>query len=221
MPTQFESLFIAPCSRWSGEEPEPQRWVVAGLIPAGLSLEVQEAYRVFRRRQHALRLNGAKYARVALAEVFWREFEEFATSRKIQKYKLQLVGLTSSATQPGFIIELDKGEQPAPETVDATRVSVTDVFAENPSSQVLSYFEEVDLQSKLKPETSTRVLQDGEVDLMQTHFSYDRSDLLYALFRTKRFWIDKATLVVSPIDNAEYLKGNDLNFALTHGMKSE
>ena len=40
-----------------------------GLIPAALSAEVQEAYREFRRRQHALRLNGAKYARVPLDEV--------------------------------------------------------------------------------------------------------------------------------------------------------
>ncbi len=35
-----------------------------GLIPAGLSEGVREAYREFRKLQHALRLNGAQYARV-------------------------------------------------------------------------------------------------------------------------------------------------------------
>ncbi|MSP95660.1 MAG: bifunctional [glutamate--ammonia ligase]-adenylyl-L-tyrosine phosphorylase/[glutamate--ammonia-ligase] adenylyltransferase [Betaproteobacteria bacterium] len=35
-----------------------------GLIPAGLAEEVREAYREFRKLQHALRLNGAQYARV-------------------------------------------------------------------------------------------------------------------------------------------------------------
>jgi glutamate-ammonia-ligase adenylyltransferase len=36
-----------------------------GLIPAALAGECQDAYREFRRRQHALRLEGAQYARVA------------------------------------------------------------------------------------------------------------------------------------------------------------
>src|SRR5262245_36693408 len=40
-----------------------------GLIPAELAERVREAYREFRRRQHALRLNGAQYARVAASEV--------------------------------------------------------------------------------------------------------------------------------------------------------
>ena len=40
-----------------------------GLIDAALAARVQEAYRVFRRRQHALRLAGARYARVAPDEV--------------------------------------------------------------------------------------------------------------------------------------------------------
>ena len=39
------------------------------LIDAGLATQVQEAYRVFRRRQHALRLEGARYARVPREEV--------------------------------------------------------------------------------------------------------------------------------------------------------
>ena len=40
-----------------------------GLIPEDLSQTVQDAYREFRRRQHSLRLNGAKYARVPVADV--------------------------------------------------------------------------------------------------------------------------------------------------------
>jgi len=40
-----------------------------GLIPAALAEGARNAYREFRRRQHALRLNGAQYARVGLAEV--------------------------------------------------------------------------------------------------------------------------------------------------------
>ena len=40
-----------------------------GLIDAALAGEVQEAYRLFRRRQHSLRLAGARYARVPRAEV--------------------------------------------------------------------------------------------------------------------------------------------------------
>jgi glutamate-ammonia-ligase adenylyltransferase len=39
------------------------------LIDAGLATQVQEAYRVFRRRQHALRLEGARYARVPREEL--------------------------------------------------------------------------------------------------------------------------------------------------------
>ncbi len=39
------------------------------LIPAGAAEEVGSAYREFRRLQHGLRLNGAKYARVPPAEV--------------------------------------------------------------------------------------------------------------------------------------------------------
>jgi glutamate-ammonia-ligase adenylyltransferase len=37
-----------------------------GLIPAGLAEQCREAYRAFRRIQHALRLSGAQYARVPL-----------------------------------------------------------------------------------------------------------------------------------------------------------
>jgi glutamate-ammonia-ligase adenylyltransferase len=40
-----------------------------GLINASLALAVADAYREFRRRQHALRLNGAQYARVPAEEV--------------------------------------------------------------------------------------------------------------------------------------------------------
>jgi glutamate-ammonia-ligase adenylyltransferase len=40
-----------------------------GLIPTALAAQGQEAYRAFRRRQHALRLEGAQYARVAPATV--------------------------------------------------------------------------------------------------------------------------------------------------------
>ena len=40
-----------------------------GLVQRPLALRCQEAYRSFRRRQHALRLNGAAYARVPLDEV--------------------------------------------------------------------------------------------------------------------------------------------------------
>jgi glutamate-ammonia-ligase adenylyltransferase len=40
-----------------------------GLIPAPLAERVREAYREFRRRQHALRLNGAQYARVPHEDV--------------------------------------------------------------------------------------------------------------------------------------------------------
>jgi len=40
-----------------------------GLIPAALAERCREAYREFRRLQHALRLNGAPYARVAPEEV--------------------------------------------------------------------------------------------------------------------------------------------------------
>jgi glutamate-ammonia-ligase adenylyltransferase len=36
----------------------------AGLIPSELATRVADAYRVFRRRQHALRLQGAEKARV-------------------------------------------------------------------------------------------------------------------------------------------------------------
>jgi len=40
-----------------------------GLIPADAAENVASAYREFRRYQHGLRLNGAKYARVPPAEV--------------------------------------------------------------------------------------------------------------------------------------------------------
>jgi glutamate-ammonia-ligase adenylyltransferase len=40
-----------------------------GLVDAGLAAQVQDAYRAYRRRQHALRLEGARYARVAREEV--------------------------------------------------------------------------------------------------------------------------------------------------------
>ena len=40
-----------------------------GLLDAGLAERARDAYREFRRRQHALRLNGAQYARVPLAEL--------------------------------------------------------------------------------------------------------------------------------------------------------
>ncbi|MBI2297044.1 MAG: bifunctional [glutamate--ammonia ligase]-adenylyl-L-tyrosine phosphorylase/[glutamate--ammonia-ligase] adenylyltransferase, partial [Betaproteobacteria bacterium] len=40
-----------------------------GLIPAALAEDVRSAYREFRRRQHALRLAGERYARVQPAEV--------------------------------------------------------------------------------------------------------------------------------------------------------
>jgi len=36
----------------------------AGLIPAELTQQVADAYRILRRRQHALRLQGAEKARV-------------------------------------------------------------------------------------------------------------------------------------------------------------
>ena len=39
-----------------------------GLVPGDLSIEVQNAYRAYRRRQHALRLSGERYARVDAAE---------------------------------------------------------------------------------------------------------------------------------------------------------
>jgi glutamate-ammonia-ligase adenylyltransferase len=40
-----------------------------GLVPHDLALEVAEAYRDYRKRQHVLRLRGAEYARVPLEEV--------------------------------------------------------------------------------------------------------------------------------------------------------
>ena len=40
-----------------------------GLIDAGLAERCRDAYREYRRRQHALRLNGARYARVPRGEV--------------------------------------------------------------------------------------------------------------------------------------------------------
>jgi len=40
-----------------------------GLIPADAAENVASAYREFRRHQHGLRLNGAKYARVPPTEV--------------------------------------------------------------------------------------------------------------------------------------------------------
>jgi glutamate-ammonia-ligase adenylyltransferase len=40
-----------------------------GLLPAELAARCQDAYRTYRRLQHALRLNGAAYARVPPAEV--------------------------------------------------------------------------------------------------------------------------------------------------------
>jgi glutamate-ammonia-ligase adenylyltransferase len=40
-----------------------------GLIPEGLAEGCRDAYRKFRRLQHALRLNGARYARVPLEQV--------------------------------------------------------------------------------------------------------------------------------------------------------
>jgi glutamate-ammonia-ligase adenylyltransferase len=46
----------------------------AGLIPGPLAAETADAYRVFRRRQHTLRLRGADKARVPQAE-FVRERE--------------------------------------------------------------------------------------------------------------------------------------------------
>jgi glutamate-ammonia-ligase adenylyltransferase len=40
-----------------------------GLIPQALAERARNAYREFRRLQHALRLNGAQYARVPPGEV--------------------------------------------------------------------------------------------------------------------------------------------------------
>jgi glutamate-ammonia-ligase adenylyltransferase len=40
-----------------------------GLIPVPLAEACRNAYRKFRRMQHALRLNGARYARVPLDQV--------------------------------------------------------------------------------------------------------------------------------------------------------
>jgi glutamate-ammonia-ligase adenylyltransferase len=40
-----------------------------GLLPQALAAQCQDAYRTYRRLQHALRLNGAAYARVPPAEV--------------------------------------------------------------------------------------------------------------------------------------------------------
>ena len=40
-----------------------------GLIDSNLAEACRHAYREFRRRQHALRLNGARYARVPAAQV--------------------------------------------------------------------------------------------------------------------------------------------------------
>jgi glutamate-ammonia-ligase adenylyltransferase len=40
-----------------------------GLIPEGLAEGCRNAYRKFRRLQHALRLNGAQYARVPQEQV--------------------------------------------------------------------------------------------------------------------------------------------------------
>jgi glutamate-ammonia-ligase adenylyltransferase len=40
-----------------------------GLIPAELARRAQDAYREFRRVQHALRLGGAQYARVPLEQL--------------------------------------------------------------------------------------------------------------------------------------------------------
>ena len=40
-----------------------------GLLDAGLAERCREAYREFRRLQHALRLNGAQYARVPREQV--------------------------------------------------------------------------------------------------------------------------------------------------------
>jgi len=40
-----------------------------GLLPKALAAQCQDAYRTYRRLQHALRLNGAAYARVPPAEV--------------------------------------------------------------------------------------------------------------------------------------------------------
>ena len=40
-----------------------------GLIPGDLAESCRNAYRKFRRMQHALRLNGAQYARVPLDQV--------------------------------------------------------------------------------------------------------------------------------------------------------
>jgi glutamate-ammonia-ligase adenylyltransferase len=40
-----------------------------GLIPSALAEQCRDAYREFRRIQHALRLNGAQYARVPQEQV--------------------------------------------------------------------------------------------------------------------------------------------------------
>ena len=54
-----------------------------GLIPADLAESVRSAYREFRRLQHGLRLNGAKYARVPPAEVKDEIAATFALWRKV------------------------------------------------------------------------------------------------------------------------------------------
>ncbi|MBW8330344.1 MAG: bifunctional [glutamate--ammonia ligase]-adenylyl-L-tyrosine phosphorylase/[glutamate--ammonia-ligase] adenylyltransferase [Thiobacillus sp.] len=46
-----------------------QRTGAAGLIPANIAQAAADAYRELRRRQHAIKLSGADYARVAPAEV--------------------------------------------------------------------------------------------------------------------------------------------------------
>jgi glutamate-ammonia-ligase adenylyltransferase len=40
-----------------------------GLIPATIAAAAQDAYRTYRRRQHQLRMNGARYARVPPEQV--------------------------------------------------------------------------------------------------------------------------------------------------------
>jgi glutamate-ammonia-ligase adenylyltransferase len=40
-----------------------------GLVPAPLGIAAADAYRTYRRRQHALRLRGERYARVEAAEL--------------------------------------------------------------------------------------------------------------------------------------------------------
>ena len=70
-----------------------------GLIPADLAERSRDAYREFRRMQHALRLNGARYARAAGADLSPRQCREGIVGKRFSRRPGSLAAQICRATR--------------------------------------------------------------------------------------------------------------------------